>query len=408
MANPFSRSLTSLDAERFRALKWTWLTAIALVAAWGVWFFAADVPVVVQSSSARLEVAGEVHRVGASLDGRVTVSKLTVDRRVAAGDVLVELDSSHTQVALEQARKRRAAIPPQIGAIDVELDVLTKSLSLGVKGREAALSEARARHRKARTSQRHTRLEVRRMAKLAKQGLVSDLEYQRARKELAELEAQSRTLDKSVDRVDMDRLQDESGRRARLQALTRERASLEARIVDVDAEIALLAHRIANSRVLAPIAGTLGDVAPVKPGTVMRAGEKLATIIPRGELKVVARFPARLALGRIRAGQPATLRLAGFPWSQYGTVSATVKSVAGEPVSGQVRVDLTLADTAPASIPLQHGQPAVAEVVVERVSPAILTLRAAGQLLSVEEEEGSVGPSRGAPNGPSSPNEAVR
>ena len=29
-------------------------------------------------------------------------------------------------------------------------------------------------------------------------------------------------------------------------------------------------------------------------------------------------------VGRIRPGQPARLRLEGFPWTQYGTVAATV------------------------------------------------------------------------------------
>jgi hypothetical protein len=104
-------------------------------------------------------------------------------------------------------------------------------------------------------------------------------------------------------------------------------------------------------------------------------------IIP-GTLKIMTDFLPPAALGRIQPGQPARLRLEGFPWAQYGAVAATVASVASEVRDGWVRVELAVRADAASPIPLQHGLPGTVEVEVDHVSPATLVLRTAGSLLT--------------------------
>ena len=88
----------------------------------------------------------------------------------------------------------------------------------------------------------------------------------------------------------------------------------------------------------------------------------------------IAEFPPSDSLGRIRAGQRASLRLDGFPWTEYGKVAGEVTGVASEPRSGKIRVELrVLPESAPA-IRLQHGLPGSLEIEVERISPAALVL----------------------------------
>ena len=82
-------------------------------------------------------------------------------------------------------------------------------------------------------------------------------------------------------------------------------------------------------------------------------------------------------------GQPAQVRLEGFPWTQYGSVAATVTSMAHEVRDGRVRVELALAPDLTFPIPLQHGMPGTVEVEVERVAPATLALRSVGKRLGL-------------------------
>ena len=119
-------------------------------------------------------------------------------------------------------------------------------------------------------------------------------------------------------------------------------------------------------------------------------GSEARRVVPPGTLKVLADFLPSAALGRIQAGQPARLRLEGFPWTQYGAVSATVASVASEVRDGRVWVELAVRPEAAPLIPLQHGLPGTIEVEVDYVSPATLGLRTAGLLL------GMLGTSRGS------------
>lgn len=104
------------------------------------------------------------------------------------------------------------------------------------------------------------------------------------------------------------------------------------------------------------------------------------------ELKIVAYFPLT-AWGHIQPGQPAHLRVNGYPWTQAGSIAAVVSSVAPEAEAEQLRVELTLLPDPSSPIPLQLGLAGTAKVEVERVSPATLVLRAIGPRLTPRESQ---------------------
>jgi membrane fusion protein (multidrug efflux system) len=115
-------------------------------------------------------------------------------------------------------------------------------------------------------------------------------------------------------------------------------------------------------------------------------------VVPKGDLIIVAEFNPAAVLGRVRQGQRAHLRLDGFPWTQYGSVDATVGRVASEVRDGLVRIELVPALAAVPNAIAQHGLPGTVEISLEQVSPAVLMLRASGQWLPAAQAAG-----RGAP-----------
>jgi hypothetical protein len=97
-----------------------------------------------------------------------------------------------------------------------------------------------------------------------------------------------------------------------------------------------------------------------------------------GGTAVVAYFsPA--ARAHLRPGQPALLRLDGYPWPQYSGVPATVSRVSRKLVEGQLEVRLTIQARPASPISLQPEMPGTVEVEIGQVSPATLLLRAVGQ-----------------------------
>jgi membrane fusion protein (multidrug efflux system) len=186
----------------------------------------------------------------------------------------------------------------------------------------------------------------------------------------------------AIGRLERERIKNSSDREANLGSLRSEVARIEGDLAIGARTIARLEYETERRIIRAPVSGRFGEVAQLRAGSFVAEGDKLGAIVPTGRLRAVAEFLPGAALGRIRAGQPARLRLDGFPWAQYGAIRATVETVGEEVRDGRVRVELAVPAVTDSSLPLQHGLPGTVEVQVERVAPVTLALRAAGQLMA--------------------------
>ena len=151
-------------------------------------------------------------------------------------------------------------------------------------------------------------------------------------------------------------------------------AALEAQMAAVSASIRLQDEVVAKHTIVAPIGGILTDVSPLNPGAMVRAGERLATVSAPGQLEAFGWFPAGEALGRIRPGQEASIRLDAFPWRVWGTITARVSQVGAEGTRGLLPVHMRIIN-APPNIPLRIDMTGSAAVTVTRTSPAKLILQ---------------------------------
>lgn len=368
---------------------------MALLLAWGLWFFLARVSLYAVTDTARLEVGQQAHPLTAAVPGKVVASRLELGREVERGEVLVELDSEAVRRDIEDKAAEKAGLVSQLERIHTEIGAQTQALGEARSAESAALNEARAEHDQAEVAAVLAEEESSRTARVHAQGLVSEAERDRARAEAQAGRATSEARQRAVKRLQLDRRLMQSEKQALLAELERQRALLEARKSSLEAVLSGLAHQLDEHRVRAPVTGSLGDVVSLQPGSVVSKGDQLAAVVPTGQLRIVAEFAPPEALGRIQRDQRARLRLEGFPWVHYGTVLARVTRVASEPLDGRIRVELGL-DQAPAfPVPLQHGLPGMLEVEVEKVSPAALVLRLAGRALArPKPETASAGRSR--------------
>ncbi|HVT60687.1 MAG TPA: HlyD family secretion protein, partial [Thermoanaerobaculia bacterium] len=167
----------------------------------------------------------------------------------------------------------------------------------------------------------------------------------------------------------------EEDRRSRLAELERQRLQLVDALAAAQAEMARRLRARERRRVRAPIAGTLAELTPLAPGAAVAAGTRLATILPRRSLTpltIVAWF-SDAALGRLRPGQPARVRLLGSS-PPAAIFAATVSRVGGETRNRTFRIELRPDPPDPGRPPLAHAQPAAVEVEVGRQTLAALLL----------------------------------
>jgi multidrug resistance efflux pump len=311
----FSTAQRTLDADGFRGTTLGVLLVIGLLGAWGAWFIGAQVALYAVSDTARLEMSQAAHPVEAPVAGRVVATHLVLGQEVQGGDALVDLDATAQQLQLEEEQARLRALTPQLEALRTAIVAEEQALRDSRHAGRVALDEARARHREAEVAARAADEEAELFTRLQARGLPAQLDALCAKAEAQKRRAAADTLRLVVSRVEGDHRTQESDRKARLEGLRRDVTRLTGEMATAAATVERLTHEIERRRIRAPMAGRLGEVAGLRIGSVVSEGDRLAAVVPYGELTVVADFPPPSALGRIRPGQSARLRLEGFPWT---------------------------------------------------------------------------------------------
>lgn len=374
----FHRVLQALQSDSPRSVVVVSTIGALLATSWAVWLFRGSLPIYVVSTAARVEVTPGPFPVQAAVRGRLTAIHAGIGDEVVAGALLFELDSVAEQLELKSARRRIAALEVELAALRRQAQSmadaaagLSQAARLGGLQAQARLREVRAAHGLVESSARD-------LTNLAKVGAVAQLEKQQATAQLEQLGAIRRSSQLDVSKKEAEAAIAQADRQAHVAGLEHEIAAQEGLRTALEVRVEVLEHDIERRKIRAMGAGRVGDIARLQAGAWVEAGDRLASVVPPGAFHVVAEFTPDAALGRIHAGLPTRVHLDGFPWTQFGMIDGEVIRVGSELREGLVRVELSIDHINPL-IPLQHGLPGVAEVMVESCSPAEHIVRALGR-----------------------------
>lgn len=378
MTTPFIRTVRSLDSDNPTPQILGVLLAVVLLGAWVAWFLLADVSLYEVSTTASLQAEHETHPVDAAVSGRVTSTALVPGREVRAGEVLVELDAKAQTLELAMEQRRLAALKEMLDALGAQITAAGRGWSASREAETSVIAEARSRHQEAETSAAFLNKQLERVARLQSLGYATLEELDRAKSEADQRRETATATHLAVDRIAAEQRARLADRGAALRDLDGRRVELEAQVDAARSRIERLQQDVDLRRVAAPIDGRLGEISAVQPGSFVRDGQRLTTVVPPGAVKIVSFFPATLAMGRIRTGQRAHLRLTALAWPQYQSVLAQVTRVSAEPTNGAIRAELSVYGDANEVPYLEHGMTGRVDVEVDRVSPAVLLLRKIG------------------------------
>jgi multidrug resistance efflux pump len=379
VATPFRHTIRSLERGRTRP----WLVAggaLALLSAWLVWFFLADVPIYESSMGGRIESDAEARPIEAPVAGTIVAYHLAVDRRVKPGEILVELDATPIKLELAEIRARLAGLEAEMQTLEQTRGNQRALIAELEQEGKLAVREAETSLRGVRADAELARRESERALELHKDGLSSESELDQAAARRASSGASADALGVRVNRLRASGRLQLDERRVRLSEVEREIAVVKGSMDLAGSSIARLEHEIERRTIRAPLAGTIGSLGTARVGSYLSEGDDIAVLVPDGSLRAVCAFPSASA-GRLHAGQSVVLRFPAYPWTAYGSRRGRVGRVASEPRDQRLRVDIEIDDDRDSRIPLEHGQEVVAEVRTETVSPALLLLRNAGVLL---------------------------
>ena len=315
-------SVEALFASHGTASRAIYLATIAITVAALTTAAVTSVDLTIRAS-ATLAPAVERQTLRSLSDGAVERVLVSVGQTVSTGDTLVAL----TTTAVEQAINAAAAALKAQEHRRMDLSVLLISRFNESSPTQLLLPQSRA-------ISSATYVEWR-------QGTVQIARAERVRDRAAQLMQRGFAVPAEVEATEFDLAR---AREERSLALERRRSSwaeeladAEQRIIDLKRDVSALEVTEAARYVTAPVSGTIEEITALTRGSVLRAGDPVATISPGGALIADALVAPR-DVAYLRVGMPARLLIQGFDVQEWGGADAVVTSVAR---------DYTLADGHP-------------------------------------------------------------
>lgn len=149
------------------------------------------------------------------------------------------------------------------------------------------------------------------------------------------------------------------------------------RIARLESERASIETTLKQTTINAPTSGLVTTLDVRSPGTVVQAGQNLATIAPSGTPLVVEVLVPNKDIAFIEQGLPVKLKFDAFPYQDYGTVEGRVTYVspdaqvdkeAGSFYKVNIAPKQTAINARGRSIPLRPGLAVTANIITERKS----------------------------------------
>lgn len=289
---------------------------LALVAAGFVTMFTTSVDLTVRAP-ATLRPVLERQSLRAMSDGVVTRFATQRDAHVREGDTILVLGGHANAVAHDASV--RASLDQKAIARDLRLLLATDTSGLPTGSRQMVLDRSRASAVEAAVEWRQLTIGVERatqgrdrLRQLMERGFAAPPELASAELELRQAR-ETRAL--ALER-----------RRA---AWARDLAAAEERFTTLQRDLALERETRAAQAVVAPITGTVEELASVSPGASVRQGDVIAVISPDAALVADALVAAR-DVGWLRKGMAARLLVEGYDVQEWGAADGVVSSIASD------------------------------------------------------------------------------
>jgi len=330
---------------------------------------------VVAVSEGRLIPRGRLQAVEPLEAGVVRALLVREGERVAAGDVLVELDRTFTDADADAARSELAsarlqkargeallawvdgavavdpfeALSPGVAAAERRLVAARiaehqgrlNTLTERSAGADAAAAQAQARLDQINATLPLARQQLEAIQDLANQGFAPRLQAVELTERVASLHHQARAEAQSIAQARAEaamigRERETAGESFRAQAAA-ELSEAET-IIATRTEILEKAEaRAAQQTLTSPVDGVVNEIAVTTIGEVAQPGEPLVTLVPSDAELIVEAFILNRDAGFVTVGQEVRIKLEAFPFMRFGSLDGVVEHVSADAMVDQTR-----------------------------------------------------------------------
>jgi multidrug resistance efflux pump len=255
------------------------LGVLVILYAWQLWPFTSSV-----QSTENAYVRGQVTFISPQVSGYLTSVDVIDLQPVKKGQLLMTIDDRIYRQRVHQAQAQLAMKQAALKNNQQQ----RRSAEATIQSNKAALENAKAQALK-------SGFDLKRVENLTADGSLSVRERDAARAANAQAQAQVRQADAQV-----------AVAQQNLQTVIVNRASLEGDVASAQAALELADIDLANTRIIAPDHGQLGQLS-VRKGAYVTAGTRLTSVVPN--IKWIIANMKETQLARIRPGLPVNIRV---------------------------------------------------------------------------------------------------
>lgn len=388
MPTPFPHTTRAIAADRPRFLLWATAIGLLLLTAWSVWFFAAEVTIYKISNNAKFDQDSNAVQLSAQRPGKILAVQAGLGDALNAGDIVVQLDSEPLELQRDGESRMRDSLAAELQAIERERQSLNAQFEQDRQAQAEKLERLRQLHQLQASNQAIQADVTARYEQLVQKQQSAQVDFLRAKRDYQRMVMATLEAKGNVEAAESRLQSSEQEYRRSLAALDQRTNQVQQQLLQANTRLQQHSLAVEEQHLRAPIAGTLASLADLRPGQILAAGQVIGAIRADGKLKVSARYSPAEALGHIRPGQAARVKLQGFSWAQYGQLEARVARVASAVRDGEVIVELNITEKPPQGLPMLHDLPASVEIATAGRTPYQLLLHHAGQLLTQKQITG--------------------
>ena len=306
----------------------------------------------VGTATGKLEPKGRIVDLGASVDGKVVAISVREGEQVQANQQIMELDSETINTELQQQQQRLQGQQNQLN----QLEILKNQQILALRAQrqqnqaqqfekealiekaQKAIETSKSAHRTAKIRYQAAQEKVPRYQEAFNQGALSkDLlaeaqqqarEYQENIKQTAseiaqarsDLKEQQRGLNSLVQTHNLALLKSQE----EYQATERQITATKAELAQIQSLIGGLEYQMQQRIIYAPLAGTIFQLPIKKPGAVVRMGQMVTQIAPKGSPLVLRGKINSSESGFLKVGLPVKVKFDAYPFQDYGVVPGRI------------------------------------------------------------------------------------
>ncbi|XGV94431.1 MAG: HlyD family type I secretion periplasmic adaptor subunit (plasmid) [Leptolyngbya sp. BL-A-14] len=357
----------------------------------------------VADTQGQLIPANPVQPMHALAGGRLKEIKVTERQHVQAGDLLIQLDPTLSQAEVQRLEQLVTLNREELARLEAERtgktqageDLQNQLLAARLKEFRDRRSAAAAEANRQQSMLQAARVQLSRLQEdlnyantreqslqaLLAPGAIPRLDYLEARNKVTglqkELAMQSQQIEQaqqsyqaakdSMNRLDAERQSDI------LTQITKQRQEL----ADLENKLTQAREQNRQNTIQAPVTGYVYNIQIDKTGGTVQPGGELLSIAPDGEELLVEAKVSNRDIGFVQRDMPAKVKLATFPYQEFGTLDGTVESISPNAIrdkegnllySTRIRLKQHSVNVHGQEVPLAPGMAASAEIVIRQKS----------------------------------------